>query len=68
MSMKYLVSHGYRREIFCYPAHVISRLNFGTPKLHSACRHLRKDILIGSEDLQYLIMVNYLRQHQKTKV
>ena len=50
MSMKYLVSHGYRTEIFCYPAHVISQLDFGTRKLDSAYRRLRKDTLIGSED------------------
>ena len=66
--MKYLVLHGYRPENFYYPAHVISQLDFGTRNLDSACRHLRKDILIGSEDLLYLIMVNYLRQHLKTKV
>ena len=68
MSMKFLDSHTYRKEIFCYRALVMNRLGSGTRKPDSVCKLSQLDTLIGSDGSQFKRMVNYLHRHQRMKV
>ena len=68
MSMRFLVSHTYLKEIFYYHALVMNQLDSGIRKLASVCKLSQQDILTGSDDYAFKIVANYLHQHQRMKV